>query len=86
MVESEPDAEGMYDVRLLSLLLSLTLVRATMVGAVGLIGKENRLTSARTGCAVKSDIGRTFLFLELERTTLGSSATESKDSASEESE
>lgn len=49
----------MSDVRLLSLLLSLAFVLVVVVVVVGVTGNENRITSARTGCGLESDAGRT---------------------------
>ena len=83
MVEAEQDG-GMDDVRLLSLLPSLAFALAPLVGTAGETGKENRLTSARTGCGLKSDMGRDFP--EPERTAPGRSAIGSADAAPTEPE
>jgi hypothetical protein len=79
LVEPERDV-GRNDVRLLSLLPSLAFVPAPVVGTAGGTGKESRLTSARTGCGLKSDMGRALP--EPERTALGSSAIGSADATS----
>lgn len=65
----------MIDVRLLSLLLSFAFALAVILDAVDAIGKENLLTSTRTGCGLKSDLWRAFA--DPEHATLGSSATSS---------
>ena len=80
LVEPEPDVGSMNDFRLLSLLPSLASVPAAVVGAVGVTGRENRLTSARTGCGLKSDMGR--VLPEPAVASADGSPTEPKSSAS----
>lgn len=80
LVEPELDVGSMNDFRLLSLLPSLASVPAAVVGVVGVTGKENRLTSARTGCGLKSDMGRALP--EPVVASADGSATEPKSSAS----